>query len=290
MQVGRLEPVPARRVRELDGIGPGTVLRGLTAEPGLVVLSGAWLDGGLVIARDPLRTADGTGLDDVFAAPAAPAPGRGRRPAGRRLVRLAGVSRTRRGAARALRLVPERRALGPPHPHLVGRGSALRRRRSPAGARPSTYRRAAVRRLDRRRHALRATCCAPPSRLRDVGMACTPDTTRAAYTAAVERCIARIRDGDVYQANICLQLAATFDGDAAAVFAALVAALQPAHAALVCGPDRRSSARRPSCSCAASGPTSRRRRSRAPGHGSGRPPSTATRPGCATRPRSGPRT
>ena len=71
MQVGRLEPVPARRVRSSTVSGPGPVLRGLTAEPGLVVLSGAWLDGGLVVARDPLRTADGAGLDDVFARPAA---------------------------------------------------------------------------------------------------------------------------------------------------------------------------------------------------------------------------
>jgi para-aminobenzoate synthetase component 1 len=47
----------------------------------------------------------------------------------------------------------------------------------------------------------------------------------------------RIRAGDLYQANICLRMAAEFSGDAAALFAGLAERLTPDYAALVCTRD-----------------------------------------------------
>ena len=279
MQVGRLEPVPARRVRELDGVGPGTVLRGLTAEPGLVVLSGAWLDGGLVVARDPLRTADGAGLDDVFARPAARDEG-GARLGGGWFGWLA-LPRTGRGAGRALRLVPERRALGPPHPHLVGRGSDRRRSWRP---RPSTTgalraaRLARARRRPARAAALPRGTPAPrhhPRRLHRRRRALhRPHPRRrrlpGQHLPAARRDLRRRRRGRLRRARRRPATGAR-------------------RAGLRAGPDGRQRVAR-AVPAPRRGRASRRRRSRAPGRGSGRPPSTATRPGCASRPRSGPRT
>jgi para-aminobenzoate synthetase/4-amino-4-deoxychorismate lyase len=62
----------------------------------------------------------------------------------------------------------------------------------------------------------------------------TSATSRSDYTAAVERCIEHIRAGEIYQANICLRLDATFSGDVVALFVDLLTALHPAYAALVC--------------------------------------------------------
>ncbi len=56
---------------------------------------------------------------------------------------------------------------------------------------------------------------------------------RQAHTAAVERCIHEIRDGDIYQANICLTLQADVDGSPAGAAAALIGTLQPAYGAYV---------------------------------------------------------
>jgi para-aminobenzoate synthetase/4-amino-4-deoxychorismate lyase len=64
-----------------------------------------------------------------------------------------------------------------------------------------------------------------------------PNTSAARYTSAVERCVERIRAGDIYQANICLRLDASFTGDVCGLFADLVAALDPAYAGLVCTQD-----------------------------------------------------
>ena len=63
--------------------------------------------------------------------------------------------------------------------------------------------------------------------------AVTPSRDRTGHVAAVERCIERIRDGEIYQANICLTLEATFAGEPLDLAADLLEALQPPHGAFL---------------------------------------------------------
>lgn len=56
---------------------------------------------------------------------------------------------------------------------------------------------------------------------------------KAGYIAAVERTKSYIRDGDIYQANIAHQLAASFHGNARSCFQALYIASKPEHGALM---------------------------------------------------------
>ena len=56
---------------------------------------------------------------------------------------------------------------------------------------------------------------------------------RKGHVAAVERCIQRIRDGEIYQANICLTLEADFAGEPTGLAAALFDALQPPYGAFL---------------------------------------------------------
>jgi para-aminobenzoate synthetase/4-amino-4-deoxychorismate lyase len=215
-------PPAAARRPVLAGIRPGAVLGGLTAADGLVVLSGAWAGGGLVVARDPVRAS--ASVDEVFGAAepwgadfglgsaggigggwfgwlpypgdGAPDPWFGLYP---NLVRYS---------------EPDRAWFDEALPGILGDAElARRRRRAVALAAAAATRRG---RGSYRLGGLR------------------PNMSVARYTAAVERCVERIRAGDIYQANICLRLDATFTGDACALFADLVAALDPAYAALVC--------------------------------------------------------
>ncbi len=59
----------------------------------------------------------------------------------------------------------------------------------------------------------------------------TPSRDLAGHTAAVERCIQLIRAGEIYQANICLSLQATFEGEAFALAADLLSSLEPRYGA-----------------------------------------------------------
>jgi para-aminobenzoate synthetase/4-amino-4-deoxychorismate lyase len=53
----------------------------------------------------------------------------------------------------------------------------------------------------------------------------------AAHRSAVRRTVDYIREGDIFQANICLRLEASFDGDPLDAFCDAVTALQPPYAA-----------------------------------------------------------
>jgi len=66
----------------------------------------------------------------------------------------------------------------------------------------------------------------------------TPDTDRGSYAAAVERVLEYIRAGDIYQANLARRLRAPIveDGDALALYAALIAHSPCAYGALVEAP------------------------------------------------------
>lgn len=61
---------------------------------------------------------------------------------------------------------------------------------------------------------------------------------RDVHLEAVERAVAEIRAGSIYQANVCTRLSAEFAGDAAGLFATAVAALRPSYGAFVDGGDR----------------------------------------------------
>ena len=64
----------------------------------------------------------------------------------------------------------------------------------------------------------------------------TPRPGRAGHARAVECCRRYIAEGDLYQANLCLRLDASFDGDPLDLFAATAEALEPARGAFVSGP------------------------------------------------------
>jgi para-aminobenzoate synthetase/4-amino-4-deoxychorismate lyase len=60
----------------------------------------------------------------------------------------------------------------------------------------------------------------------------------AGHLAAVEQAIGLIRDGEIYQVNVCTRLAADFSGNAVRLFADAVTSLQPAYGAFLTGTDR----------------------------------------------------
>ena len=205
-------------------------MRRLAAKPGLVVLSGAWVGGGVVIADDPVEVATGSGaLAHVFGS-TTPEDG----------------STTPRGGST------------PPGNEGPGIGSGWfgwlgypDGAASWFGRYPNVLRYSQAEQcwydealsgvvdapeLDDRRRSLATLLAADCNRIDQryrVGRFTANQSTEQ-YTAAVERCIDHIRAGDVYQANICLRLDATFEGSVTGLFADLLEALGPAYAALVC--------------------------------------------------------
>jgi para-aminobenzoate synthetase/4-amino-4-deoxychorismate lyase len=71
---------------------------------------------------------------------------------------------------------------------------------------------------------------APPPRGYELG-AFAPRPGRRGHAEAVRACRRYIAAGDLYQANLCLRLEASFGGDASELFAAAAAELRPAHGA-----------------------------------------------------------
>jgi para-aminobenzoate synthetase/4-amino-4-deoxychorismate lyase len=220
-------PGVERRV-VLDGVSRSDVLRGITASPGLVVLSGTWAGGGLIVAQQPQRIVSLVAeLPDVFGSIAID---------GANAAPVGGI--VGGGWFGWLGYPLEAAADGSCwfgfYPNVI-RYSSLEQ---------TWYDEAMVADTgiaDRREQAvetirLAATQSAATRAGYRVG-SFKANTSAGEYTSAVERCIDRIRAGDVYQANICLRLQADFSGEAAALFADLVESLDPAYAGLVCGPD-----------------------------------------------------
>ncbi len=207
--------VSVRAVPGLDGVDPDAVLRRLPDEAGLAVLSGDWCGGGLVIAHAPTRSSER--LDEVFAGPVTDHGGGAF--GGGWLGRLA---------------YPDRRPGGARRCHFGWYPNVLRWDRTTG----SWWDEALDGTPDRRRDALVELATIPTTA--PAGYEVGPfvaDNSAAGYAAAVEHCVARIEAGDVYQANLCVRLRATFGGSATALFADLVAELRPAHAALLRGVD-----------------------------------------------------
>lgn len=216
----------AVRCSELSGVTPRSVLRGLRAYEGLVVLSGQWGGGGVVIARDPIDTTSD------------PARLTGARPHG-----ATATSEGIGGGWFGWLTYPQ---AGQQRPHWFGlypnvlRYSAKER----VWLDEAITGLAETDELDRRRKALVSEIAACARRGRSAhrrpeyrASALRPNMSAGEYTAAVERCVDRIRAGDIYQANICMRLDGEFHGDVASAFADLVDRLEPAYAALVCTAD-----------------------------------------------------
>lgn len=218
----RPAPLVATGRRLADQRAPLEVIGSLSVEPGLSVLHGDWCGGGTIIAREPVATASdrssiAVALGSWSPAPAGPYVGGGwfgwlSYPDAAR------GAASDRGPTDHLGLYPNvvrfrgddggwyDEALS----GLIGETDLAARRRDYAAG------------IGRSRR---------PGRYR-VGLL-RPRQSRASYLDAVLACIERIRAGDVYQANLCLQLEASFHGDVVALFADLVGALRPAYGALM---------------------------------------------------------
>jgi para-aminobenzoate synthetase/4-amino-4-deoxychorismate lyase len=87
--------------------------------------------------------------------------------------------------------------------------------------------------LRQRREELAARLLSPPSR-----SPVSLGTFRAAggHRGAVAECRERIAAGEIFQANICMRLESSFDGDPAQLFCSLASEFAPAKAAFVAGP------------------------------------------------------
>ena len=211
-----VRPIGGALVQRLHGPSLGTVLRRLTAQAGLVAFSGTWAGGGVLIAEDPIEVV--TGDDALF-----------------RVFGSAGAgedeSKVGGGWFGWLGYPDATNCWFGRYPNV------LRYSRTEKcwydEALPDMVEEAE---LGERRRLLRRLL-APETSQADQQYRLGPFTanqTCEQYTAAVERCIDHIRAGDVYQANICLRLDATFTGSITGLFAGLADALNPPYAALVC--------------------------------------------------------
>jgi para-aminobenzoate synthetase/4-amino-4-deoxychorismate lyase len=87
--------------------------------------------------------------------------------------------------------------------------------------------------LRRRRDLLAARLASPPAR-RAVSLGSFQAS--GGHRDAVAECRERIADGEIFQANICMRLESSWDGDPAQLFCRLAEELAPSHAAYVAGP------------------------------------------------------
>ena len=84
---------------------------------------------------------------------------------------------------------------------------------------------------------LRRRMAAPPERPRGYELGeFEARPGRSAHAEAVRWCRSYIAAGDLYQANLCLRLDASFEGDPLDLFARAAGELEPDHAAYVAGP------------------------------------------------------
>jgi len=193
---------------------PAAVLRGLTGSAGLVGLIGAWAGVGALITTDPVVVSGQDPISELAAVP--------------RLLASAPDDFVGGGWFGSLAFQ------GPSY--LAFYDHVLRLRAD------GWYFEALV--SDQRDALLQARCEEYAGVLDAPGGASIGWDTgsfrgadRDAHLGAVEQAIEAIRAGDIYQANVCTRLNATFSGSAAELFGAAVRQLSPAYAAYVDGPE-----------------------------------------------------
>ncbi|MCR4525687.1 bifunctional anthranilate synthase component I family protein/class IV aminotransferase [Kocuria rhizophila] len=222
-------------------VSPVQMLRALRDEPGLAALSGDWLHGDAVIGIRPTRVlganedpfaALGAADDDAAVTTEGPA-----RFGGGWLGYL-GYQLSRR--LESLPPAPPRSG-GLPEHHLAHYDHVLVHRaaadrwfcESLPGADPARVAETigtVERALAAGPAASSSGACAPrPYRCEPFEAA----VTGAAHAEAVRRALAHIRDGDIFQANICRELTAAFDGDPLDLFCAGHERLRPRFAAFL---------------------------------------------------------
>ncbi|MGX5669399.1 bifunctional anthranilate synthase component I family protein/class IV aminotransferase [Kocuria rhizophila] len=222
-------------------VSPVQMLRALRDEPGLAALFGDWLHGDAVIGIRPTRVLDADedpftalGAADDDAAVTAEGPAR----FGGGWLGYLGYQLSRR--LEALPPAPPRSGGLPEHhlahyDHVLVHDAAADRWfcESLPGADPARV----AETIETVERALAAgpaasSCgaCAPrPYRCGPFEAA----VTGAAHAEAVRRALAHIRDGDIFQANICRELTAAFDGDPLDLFCAGYERLRPRFAAFL---------------------------------------------------------
>ena len=215
------EPIPAAQSERLDiSATPTEVLRRFRDRDGLVALIGTWSFGEALIAFEPSRKL--TALDEIDL-PTSSGPGFG--------CGWIGAFGYQFGREfEDLGPQPERPIAQPDlrfgFYDLVLRCADGSWFLDSLGA-PDPTRRASI--FD----ALKADQPAEPYSLGEFSMRPEPDV----HMAGIKRILEHINAGDIFQANLCTRIAATFDGDPLDVFCRGVDALAPAYAAFVARPE-----------------------------------------------------
>ncbi|MBC7550393.1 MAG: chorismate-binding protein, partial [Cellulomonas sp.] len=217
---------PVQRTRlDLD-LSPLDVLRRFRGRDRLVALIGAWHHGEALIAFDPVRVLTGDPFDiDLDCAPAqlGPSDGFGGGWVGAWGYRLSSI-------VEQLPSSPHRPVPQPDH-RIAFYDHVLRRT-------DGRWWLESLRRDDERDAAIVAVLAggAAPSRPFEVGtfeMTPTPEAHRAAIGRVVEHIVA----GDIFQANLCTRLEASWSGDPLDAFCAGIERLAPAYGAFVSSPE-----------------------------------------------------
>ena len=237
---------PVRFVREaLDGGGePLEVARWLRGDERPVVLAGQWAGGGTILTSEPIWRAAAS--DDPFAlldrpitlATADTAGGSGAAP-GVDLVGGGWFGWLGYGLSRSLERLPPPPSRPVPlplfdlafHDHVVRCDLDGRWWFEALWSDERADRLRALLAVWRRRLAVDP----PPPRAHAVGTLVPAEGGTIAHARAVAETIRRIEAGDLSQANICLRLEASLDGDPLELWLAAVAAAAPVYAAYVGG-------------------------------------------------------
>jgi para-aminobenzoate synthetase/4-amino-4-deoxychorismate lyase len=215
---------------------PTDVLRTLAPRPYPLALSGSWNDGGAVVTSDPARVA---AIDeDPFAVvdrlPSVVPSQSHPRAIGGGWFGYLGYRLARR--LERIR-TPEPQGERLPDFHLAFYDHLLRYDEADAcwyfEALVTEPRRDSILRWRNMVLEQVGTAAVPSAEAR-LGRVRWPD--RAQHAVAVERCVAAIRRGDIYQANVCTRIVAELSGSSAEAWARLTEALHPARAAYLAGP------------------------------------------------------
>jgi para-aminobenzoate synthetase/4-amino-4-deoxychorismate lyase len=207
-----------------SNMSPGDVLRALRDDAMPFALTGRWAGGGAVLGSEPVRVATGSGVLDHLAQEEVPGP------AG--FVGGGWVGYYGFGLGATIERLPP----SPPQPEslpLASVGLYDHVLRLDPGGRwwfEALTEAAADRRFDELRRRLRAPVERRPWRLDGMGLR---GAGADGHRAAVADCVERIAAGELFQANLCLQLDGSLEGSALDAYADVAAVLQPAYGAFV---------------------------------------------------------